>query len=101
MARADRAVQFAPFAALKGFEEALRAKEVITVPKAELSDEMLEFLDYKFSQLSAGEIITVVYYENGNYIKKTGMVSRVNPQSRILTVVTSDISFDDIRDIIF
>ena len=34
MPRADRASQFMPFAALKGFEEALAAKEKIIVPKA-------------------------------------------------------------------
>ena len=45
MGRADRASQFMPFAALKGYEEALRAKEKIVVPKVELSDDALEFLD--------------------------------------------------------
>ena len=33
MDRAQRAKQFAPFAALKGFEEALREKERIIIPK--------------------------------------------------------------------
>lgn len=99
MARADRAMQFAPFAALKGYEEALRKKEVVEVPKAELSEEALEFLDYKLSQISCGEIITVVYYDSGAYIKKTGMVSKINTQSRYITIVTTDICFDDIKDI--
>lgn len=100
MARADRASQFAPFAALKGFEEALRAKEVVTVEKSELSEEMLEFLDYKFSQINVGEIISLVYYENGFYLKKTGMVSKINLEARYITLVTTDISFDDIKEII-
>ena len=39
MDRAQRAKQFAPFAALKGFEEALREKERIIVPKVELYEE--------------------------------------------------------------
>lgn len=99
MARADRASQFAPFAALKGYEEALRAKEHITVPKSELSEEMLEYLDYKLSQIHENEIITVVYYEDGMYLQKTGMVSKINPQQRYITIVTTDICFDDIKDI--
>ena len=99
MARADRAMQFAPFAALKGYEEALRKKEIIEVPKAELSEEALEYLDFKLSQILCGEIISVVYYENGAYIRKTGMVSKINKQSRYLTIVTTDISFDNIKDI--
>ena len=38
----DRAKQFMPFAALKGLPDALAAKEKITVPKVELSEEMAE-----------------------------------------------------------
>lgn len=99
MARADRASQFAPFAALKGYEEALRAKEKIPVEKSELSEEMLEFLDYKLAQINLNEIITVIYYENDGYIKKTGMVSKINKEARYLTIVTTDIAFDSIKDI--
>ncbi len=36
MSREDRAKQFMPFAALKGYEEALRAKEHIVVPKTDV-----------------------------------------------------------------
>lgn len=41
----DRAKQFMPFAALKGLPDALAAKEKITVPKTELSEEMAEESD--------------------------------------------------------
>ena len=37
----DRAKQFMPFAALKGLPEALAAREKIIVPRAELSEEVL------------------------------------------------------------
>ena len=40
MSPAERAKQFMPFAALKGYEEALRQKEKIVVEKIELSEEM-------------------------------------------------------------
>lgn len=39
MSPAERAKQFMPFAALKGYEEALRAKEKVVVPKMELSSD--------------------------------------------------------------
>ena len=39
MSREDRAKQFMPFAALKGYSEALRKKERIIVPRRELSEE--------------------------------------------------------------
>lgn len=100
MARADRAGQFAPFAALKGYEEALRKKERIEVEKVELSEEMLEFLDYKISQIIPGNVITVVYYSEGAYLQKTGIVAKINKDARYLSLVTTDIAFDDIRDII-
>ena len=45
MDRAQRARQFAPFAALKGFEEALREKERIIVPKVELYEEKKAEID--------------------------------------------------------
>ena len=42
MNQAARAKQFMPFAALKGYDIALRAKEKILVPKIELSEEIAE-----------------------------------------------------------
>ena len=99
MPRADRASQFMPFAALKGFEEALRAKEQIIVPKVELSDDALEYLDYQINQLTIGTMVEITYYDDGNYLKKCGMISKINKNAKFLTVVTTDISFDDIKEI--
>lgn len=99
MPRADRAAQFAPFAALKGYDEALRAMEIVEVPKCELSEEMLEYLNDKLTQITVGEMITVVYYEDGAYIKKSGIVSKIDKSARFIRIVTTDISFDDIKDI--
>ncbi|MCR4695218.1 MAG: YolD-like family protein [Pseudobutyrivibrio sp.] len=99
MPRADRASQFAPFAALKGYEEALRAMEYEKVPKSQLSEEMLEYLDYKLNQINVGEMVTLVYYEDGAYVKKTGLVSKIDKASRYIRIVKTDINFDDIKDI--
>ena len=44
MNREERAKQFMPFAALKGYPEALRKKEKVVVPKKELSEEYQEEL---------------------------------------------------------
>ncbi|WP_026518613.1 hypothetical protein [Butyrivibrio sp. MC2021] len=101
MPRADRASQFMPFAALKGFEEALLEKERIEVEKVLLSEEALDFLDYQLSLLKVGDMVTVIYYDCGAYLKKTGLISRIRKDARYLTVVTTDISFDNIREIQF
>ena len=56
MNREERAKQFMPFAALKGYPEALRKKEKVVVPKKELSEEYQEELERKLRQV----------YKNGN-----------------------------------
>lgn len=99
MSREDRAKQFMPFAALKGYEEALRRMEKIVVTKRELSEESREQLDRRFLQIRRNRIITVIYYHEGEYLKLTGMVSRIDPDARILKVVNTKIPFDDIFDI--
>ena len=99
MPRADRASQFMPFAALKGFEEALREKERIEVEKVLLSEETLEYLDYQLSLLKVGDMVTVIYFEKGAYFSRTGLISKIKKDARYLTVVTTDICFDDIREI--
>lgn len=100
MSREDRAKQFMPFAALKGYPEALRKKEKIVVPRAEVSEEYAEVLDRKLRKVKKKDIITVIYFYNGEYLKKTGMVSRIDETARVLKIVNTKIGFEDIFDII-
>ena len=99
MSRADRAKQFMPFAALKGYEDALRAKEKIVVPRRELSEEMAQELDRKLHQIRKNDVVTVVFYDREEYIRITGMVSRVDMDGRILKIVNTKIGFEDISAI--
>lgn len=99
MSREDRAKQFMPFAALKGYPDALRKKEKIVVPKVELSEEYKEELDLKICQVHKNDIITVVYFFRNEYLKLTGMVSRIDETARILKIVNTKISFEDIYDL--
>lgn len=106
----DRAKIFAPFAALKGYEEAIAAKQKNVVPRIELSEESKEYLDLQLGKieqlLTKGEhpIITVVYFqkdkgsseEGGEYIQFTGMVAKFNQTSRILQIVEKRLQLDDI-----
>ena len=100
MSREDRAKQFMPFAALKGYEEALKKKEKLVVPKIEVSEEDAEMLDAKLRRLRKNQIVTVVYFSGGEYLKKTGMISRIDKTARILRIVNTKIVFDDIYDIV-
>lgn len=99
MAREERAKQFMPFAALKGHMEALRQKEKIVVEKQELSEEYKEALDYKLRSIRQKDIVTVVYFCKDEYLKMTGMVARIDETARVLKVVNTKISFDDLYEI--
>ena len=63
MAVERRAKQFAPFAALKGFEESVKEKEIIYEPKRILPDEKKNELDMKLKLLKPGMNIRAVYYQ--------------------------------------
>ena len=66
----DRARQFLPFDALKGFKEAIKERQKIKVDKIELSEEMASELSYKLSQVKKGMIIKVIHYDSEEYIEK-------------------------------
>lgn len=99
MSPRDRAKQFMPFAALKGYEEALRKKEKITVPRAELSEERGEELDRILRQVRKGDMVTVVYFHEDEYLKVTGMVSGIDADARLLKVVDTRIPFEDLYEL--
>lgn len=100
MSITDRAKQFSPFAAVTGLDAALSAKEKITVPKIELTEYTAEELNRKIHLLSPGTIITIIYYRENEYVKLTGMLSRLDLENRMLQIVNTKISFDDLLEII-
>lgn len=95
----DRAKQFMPFAALRGLPDALAAKEKVLVPQIELSPEMAEELDRQMHLIAKGKMATVIYFNNGEYIKITGLVARIDETSRILQIVNTKIPFADILQV--
>ena len=99
MDRTNRAKQFMPFDALKGFREALAEKERIIVPKKELSEERKEELDSKLRQIRKMDMVTVTYFQKDEYVKVTGVVSRIDESSRVLKIVNTSILFDDIVEL--
>lgn len=99
MDRENRAKQFIPFDALKGFREALAEKERIIVPKRDLSEEQKEILNRKLNQVQKNDMITVEYFNDGEYVQVTGRVSRLDATSRVLKIVNTKINFEDISDL--
>lgn len=62
MPASRRAKIYAPFDALKGLKEAIAAKEIIKVPRIELTEERKAEINQILQELKKGEQITVVYY---------------------------------------
>lgn len=101
MSREERAKQFMPFAALKGYPEALQKKEKIVVPKVELSEDYQEELNRILLQVKVNDMITVTYFQKDEYLKVTGMVSKIDKSARFLQIVHTKIPLDDIYQISF
>ena len=83
----DRARQFLPFDALKGFKEAIKERQKIKVEKPELSEEMAIELSYKLNQVKKGMIVKIVHYDNEEYIETFGMVSEFSGVFNYLKIV--------------
>ena len=126
MTRLNRAKIFAPFAALVGFDERVRRKEIAYVPKVELDADEEWKLNRRLlilhehtanSKLARANVIvvTVEYYtacidsENEAYMKKgqyltvTGKVVKADPHTQELTLIVDGakqvIRFGDIYQI--
>lgn len=88
MPRRDRAAQFAPFAALTGYEEAVREAARITEEKMILDEDSKVQLDWKLrclqEKVKEQPIITVMYFvkderkKGGKYVTVTGVLKRID-----------------------
>ncbi len=107
MPTAHRAKQFAPFAALKGYEEAIQSEEEIFSPYAELSDDRKEELDWKLRMLNYHDQITATYFrENeslpgcfGHYQTLTGNTEYLDSKKRKLCICGTEIDLKNLVDL--
>lgn len=96
---ADRAKIFAPFDALKGFKEALKEKEKIVVEKRIISQEEKEKIGNILKEIKKNDMVEIIYFNNGEYIKVKGLVSKIDFVYLKITIVTTKIDFNDIYKI--
>jgi len=90
----ERAAQFAPFAALTGFEEAIDETARFTDGQTELSESSLEELDRRMRlicrDIAGMPEISVTYYvrdarkDGGKYVSIAGRVSKVDAYRRLI-----------------
>ena len=95
----DRAKQFIPFAALRGYGECLKEKERTAEPRREMSEDDAEILSRKMNRVGSGQMLRVVYYDGSGYVTIEGMSAGIDRQRRTLTIVKQVIPLEDIWDI--
>ena len=97
--RADRAAQFMPFAALRGYYDLVRRRERIVVERHVLTEEEARELNEAVSGLRKGMMVEVVHYDNDAYVTTCGVLTGIDLTFGVLTVVKRRISFDDVRSL--
>lgn len=108
MPAADRAAQFAPFAALTGHGAAVEETARLTSERIELDESCKALLDQKLKDIrdhiSGSPRVSVTYFvpdmkkEGGSYVTVEGCVTRINEYER--TMIFSDGLKIPVQDII-
>ena len=110
MPMSDRAAQFAPFAALTGYDAAIKETGRLTDDKIELDEEALTALDMKYQLLmdALADVpeVTITYFQpderkaGGKYLTATGAVKKVDDYERLITMQDgAKIPMDDVLSI--
>lgn len=111
MSLLDRAAQFAPFAALSGYEEAVIEKRRLTDKRIELDESEKEQLDDRLQiikdNLEAKPIVKITYFvpdkrkSGGAYVTSIGYVKKINTYQSILIMDDgTEIPIKEIVDVV-
>ena len=95
----QRAKQFMPFAALKGFQELLEETARYTENRKELSEEQLEELDRQLYSMVRGQRVRVIYYTGRYYHQVEGVLDAINPVHRTIKVQGQQIPLSQITQL--
>ena len=110
MPMSDRAAQFAPFAALTGYDSAIKETGRLTDERIDLDEEALTALDMKYQllmdALNEAPKVSITYFQpderkaGGKYITATGAVKKVDDFERRITMQNgTKIPMDDVLNI--
>ena len=110
MPMSDRATQFAPFAALTGYDSAIKETGRLTDERIEPDEEALTALDMRYQllmdALDDAPEVSITYFQpderkaGGKYITATGVVKKVDDFERRITMQDgTKIPMDDVLSI--
>ena len=110
MPMSDRAAQFAPFAALTGYDAAIKETGRLTDERIELDVEALSALDMKYQllmeALDEAPEVTITYFQpderkaGGKYVSAVGAVKKIDDFERRITMQDgAKIPMDDVLSI--
>lgn len=110
MPMSDRAAQFAPFAALTGYDAAIKETGRLTDERIELDVEALSALDMKYQLLMKAHDeapeVTITYFQpderkaGGKYVSAVGAVKKIDDFERRITMQDgAKIPMDDVLSI--
>lgn len=110
MPMSDRAAQFAPFAALTGYDAAIKETGRLTDERIELDVEALSALDMKYQllmeALDEAPEVTITYFQpderkaGGKYVSAVGVVKKIDDFERRITMQDgAKIPMDDVLSI--
>lgn len=105
-----RAAQFAPFAALTGYDNAVKETARLTNERIDLDEEAKIMLDAKLQvireQLSEKPLVTITYFvpdarkDGGKYITTAGNVKKIDDYKHLIILDNGvEIPIDEIIDI--
>ena len=110
MPMSDRAAQFAPFAALTGYDSAIKETGRLTDERIELDEEALTALDMKYQllmdALDEAPEVTITCFQpderkaGGKYVSAVGAVKKIDDFERRITMQDGTrIPMDDVLSI--
>ena len=110
MSKEARAAQFAPFAALTGYDDVIKETARLTSERIEINEELKAILDAKLQiihdKVSAKPEVTFTYFvpdtkkDGGSYVTVTGKVIKIDEFSqKIILENRTEIPIPEIVDI--
>ena len=94
MSKYKRSAQFAPFAALVGYDEQVKECSRLTDERLEIDDELKEKINYKLNKINEliknNPVVEITYFipdvkkDGGKYITEKGNVKRIDYINRFI-----------------